>query len=165
MNKVSGIFTGLLVATSLLLGACTDVNQFAPTANTPEAADPAEAKLAEAAQSVNNSLLNLNAIQQAVTPPPKTFQPPDPASYGMENLVSIDWTGPIEPLLQQIAKSTHYRVKVIGKRPAIPVMVQVYEKNQPIGDILRNVGYQSVQRADIVVFPRSHTIELRYKNT
>jgi len=126
--------------------------------------DPAEAQLAEAATSVSKSLISLDEIQQAVTPPPANFQPPTPDSYGMSNLVSIDWSGPIEPLVNQIAASAGYSVRVMGKEPAVPVMVYLSEKNQPLGEVLRNAGYQCGDKADIIVFPKNKTIELRYAN-
>lgn len=124
--------------------------------------DPAEAKIAEAAQSVSNSLINLAEIQQAVTPPPPTYQIPDPATYGMANLVSMDWAGPILPLVNQIAEATGYNVRVLGTEPAVPIMVFIAAKNQRIGDILRNAGFQCHDKASIVVFPKSRIIELRY---
>lgn len=127
--------------------------------------DPAEAQLAEAAVSVSQSLTHLSEIQQAVTPPPPNFQPPDPASYGMANLVSIDWAGPIEPLVTQIGNSTGYTVRVIGNEPAVPIMVYLSEKDTPIGQVLRNAGYQCAEKASIVLFPKTKVIELRYANT
>ncbi len=127
--------------------------------------DPAEAQLAEAATSVSKSLTSLNAIQQAATPPKYNPDPPDPATYGMANLVSLDWSGPIEPLVQQIAKATGYRVNTVGKPPAIPILVSISEKDTPIGIILRNAGYQCRNQADIVVYPKTKTIELRYVET
>lgn len=127
--------------------------------------DPAEAKLAEAASSVSKSLINLAEIQEAVTPKPKTYQPADPASYGMADLVSIDWSGPIEPLVEQIAKSTGYKVRTLGSEPAIPVMVFVTAHNAPLGNVLRDAGYQAGDKANVVVYPNTKIIELRYANS
>lgn len=125
--------------------------------------DPAEVKLAEAAASVSQSLNSLAENQQATTPIPAGFKAPDPSDYGMSNLVSISWSGPIEPLIQQIAKAAGYNVKVLGKEPAIPILVDVAADNEPLGRVLQNAGYQAGTGADIVVFPRTKIIELRYK--
>lgn len=156
----------LIVVALLLLTGCSNTVQqpIDPSLGLDPALgrDPAEAQLAEAASSVSQSLVNLNKIQEAVTPPPPTFVPPDPANYGMANLVSIDWSGPIEPLIQQIAEATGYKVRIIGNQPAIPVMVYISAKNTPIGDVLRDAGYQCNDKADIVVFPSTKVIELRY---
>ena len=168
MKRLHVLLIGLMLT---LLTACASNN---PPRNLPDPAvgldpalgrDPAEAQLAEAATSVSQSLTSLNAIQQAATPPKYNPDPPDPASYGMANLVSLDWSGPIEPLVGQIAKATGYRVNIVGKPPAIPILVTISEKDTPIGIILRNAAYQCRTQADIVVYPKTRTIELRYAET
>ena len=64
--------------------------------------------------------------------------------------------------LLQIAIASNYRLTVLGTAPAIPVLVTVYSKNVMLGDVLRDVGYQGGRRAQVVVYPDSRTIELRY---
>lgn len=146
----------------MLITACAH-NPFMP-------ADESEAKssnvaLAEAAESVSESLTQLGATEQAANPPVNVAEAPTPASYGMEMPTSIDWDGPVGPLVQQIANATNYKLKVLGKPPSIPIIVSVSAKNTPIGNVLRDVGYQSGKKAAIVVFPSTHTIELRYANS
>ncbi len=150
---------------AVLLAGCATQQETAVTPTPRGVIDPAEAKLAEAASAVSKSIQSLAEIQEATTPPPKNYRPPDPASYGMANLVSVDWSGPIEPLIQQIANSTGYKVQRLGKAPAIPIMISIYEKNTPIGNILRDAGYQAGDRADVVLFPAQRIIELRYAQT
>jgi len=53
-------------------------------------------------------------------------------------------------------------IKVLGTPPAIPILVMVTQQNMPLGDILRDIGYQANKRARIIVFPSRHVIELRY---
>lgn len=145
----------LIIASLLALGGCT----------TPPPVmhiDNADASLAEASYSVSRSLSSLSETAQAAHPLPHLDPPPNPASYGMAGLTSVDWSGPVEPLVRQIAKVTGYRVRVLGTEPAIPVLVTVYDKNMMIADILRDVGYQCGRRAAVVVFPESRVIELRY---
>jgi defect-in-organelle-trafficking protein DotD len=127
-----------------------------------ETLDSSGASLAEASYSVSRSLVSLSETAQAARPLPNLQPQPNPASYGMAGLTSIEWSGPVEPLVRQIAKVTHYRVRVLGKRPAIPVLVSINDKNMMIADILRDVGYQCGRRAAVVVYPESRTIELRY---
>lgn len=121
-----------------------------------------EASLAEASYSVSRSIVDLSETAQAAHPLPKLAPPPSPASYGMGMTTSVDWSGPAEPLLRQVAKTADYRVRVLGTPPAIPVIVTVYAKNQMLGDVLRDIGYQCGRRASVVVFPESRVIELRY---
>lgn len=106
------------------------------------------------------------SISPKLSKPPyhrlKITPPPDPATYGMSNLVSIDWGGPVEPLVAQIAASSGYKIRVLGNPPAVPVMVFLSVKNVPLGNVLRDIGFQVNTKANIVVFPRSKVIELRY---
>lgn len=121
-----------------------------------------ESSLAEASFSVSRSIVDLSETAQAAHPLPKLAPPPSPASYGMGMTTSVDWSGPAEPLLRQVAKTADYRVRVLGTPPAIPVIVTIYAKNQMLGDVLRDIGYQCGRRASVVVFPESRVIELRY---
>jgi defect-in-organelle-trafficking protein DotD len=75
---------------------------------------------------------------------------------------SIDWSGPVEPLVRQIARVSDYRLRVLGTPPAIPVIVTIYERHAKLGDVLRDVAYQCNKRASIIIFPESRVIELRY---
>jgi defect in organelle trafficking protein DotD len=121
-----------------------------------------QASLAEASYSVSRSIVDLAETAQAAHPLPALAPPPSPASYGMGGLTTIDWSGPVEPLLRQIAIASNYRLRVLGTEPAIPVIVTLYVKNVMLGDILRDVGYQCGRRAAVVVYPESLVIELRY---
>lgn len=122
----------------------------------------AESSLAEASYSVSRSVVDLAETAQAAHPLPSIPPAPAPASYGMAGLTSVDWSGPIQPLVEQMAKAANYRVRVLGTRPAIPVLVTIYQKNAMLGDILRDAGYQCGRRASIAVYPESRVIELRY---
>jgi len=112
--------------------------------------DPAFAKLAEAANSSSRSMLNLAEIEMAVSPPPPDYHPVDLASAGMANLVTVDWSGPIHPIVQRIANATGYQLKTFGIEPAIPILVYINVRNKPIGDVLRDIGYQCHNKASIV---------------
>lgn len=149
------IKSAFIILFSLALAGCA----------TPPSHDPpdnASSSLAEASYAVSRSLANLSEVAQAAHPLPDLPPSASPASYGMAGLTSVDWSGPVEPLVRQIAKSVNYRTRVLGRPPAIPVLVSVYDKNMMIADILRDVGYQCGRRATVVVYPDSRVIELRY---
>ncbi len=124
--------------------------------------DPSAASLAEASYSVSRSIVSLSETAQAAHPLPALDPPPNPQSYGMSGLTSIDWSGPVAPLVQQLAKATNYQVRTLGVEPAIPVLVTLYDKNRMAADVLRDIGYQCGRRATIVVYPDTRVIELRY---
>jgi defect in organelle trafficking protein DotD len=152
-----------IIGCCFLLGACASN----PSTQTNEAASTqdAYAALAEAAGSVSQSLTRLGETEQAAYPPVSVSEPPSPASYGMAIPTSIEWSGPVQPVVLQIANATNYKLQVLGKAPSIPIIVSVSAKNATMGDVLRDIGYQCGNHANIVIFPSTHLIELRYANT
>lgn len=123
--------------------------------------DDAEIKLAEAAVSVSKSLNNLSAIERAENP---CVRMPCPfVGPGLCCLASIDWVGPIEPLLMRIADATGYRLRVLGREPAIPAIVSITARDVPFADILRDISLQAHKKACIMVYAGCRVIELRYQ--
>lgn len=125
-------------------------------------ADPSKVELSEAAVAVNQSVQDLYAVTAQVTPLQIKEQAPNPVSYGMGRLASVDWAGPIEPLVEELGEITHYRVKSYGKAPTIPVIVMVSKREVPVGDILREVSLQARDQVRIVIYPENHLIEMEY---
>ncbi|AAO91139.2 type IVB secretion system lipoprotein DotD [Coxiella burnetii] len=122
----------------------------------------AQAQLSEAATSVGHSLQQMSAIQMAIHPKAKLAPPLNPGAIGMAQQTSLDWNGPIEPLLRKIASASHYRLRVLGKKPAIPVLVAINSTDVPLAEILRNATYQVEKKANITLYPSRRIIELRY---
>jgi defect-in-organelle-trafficking protein DotD len=145
-----------LLTIPFALIACT------PHPPPPNSMDGTDSSLAEASYSVSRSLVSLSETAQAAHPLPALDPPPNPASYGMAQLTSIDWSGPVEPLIRELGKASNYRVRVLGTAPSIPVLVTIYDKNRMLADVLRDVGYQCGRRAAVVIYPESRVIELRY---
>lgn len=156
----------LFFSTSLFI-ACLSVGcqslTLSPPAVTPAPLpDPAIAKLSEAAQHASQSLNDLAEISLANTPPPPYYQPVDPRCYGMDNLVSIDWTGPVQSIVQKIANSADYTLQILGQAPTHPLFVHLSVKNKAMGEVLRDIGFQLQHQASIIVYPHRRIIELRY---
>lgn len=128
----------------------------------PRAHDEAEVKIAEAADSVSESLKELSEIERAMHPGAKLPTPPNPIRIGMAGNASVDWVGPVEPLVTKIAVASRYRLRVLGPKPAIPALVQISKQDVPLMDILRDVTFQVQKKADIVIYPSNRVIELRY---
>lgn len=132
-----------------------------PPMNAPS--DDASMRLVEAASSVSNSLSELAEIEAAATPPGVTGKPlPDSENYALQSRATVDWSGPIEPLLERIAKLTGFHLRVLGKAPAIPVLVSISAHNKPYTEILRDAALQAGNKADVLVYSSSRVIELRY---
>lgn len=122
----------------------------------------AETKMAEAASSVSDSLQQLAVIERATHPQVRMPSPQAPEITGMTQMATIEWTGPVEPLVKKIAQATHYKLRVLGRAPPIPIIVAISAKDTLMADILRDVTFQCGTKANISVYPASRVIELRY---
>jgi defect in organelle trafficking protein DotD len=149
-----------IISLILLLSGCTGMKK-SPTksVSTNVKADTASPsrELTEASVSVSRSLSELAAMERAALPPGRL----GPVAE-IPGTVSVDWAGPVEPLLLQIAKISQYRLRVLGVRPAIPVMITMNVKDIPLTTVVRDIDFQSVKKASVIVYPQTRIIELRY---
>lgn len=118
--------------------------------------------MTESADSVSRSLTKLAKIEQATHPNAKLPPAPDPVSVHLAEMASVDWNGPIEPLVKKIAGASGYKVRILGNAPTIPILISVNAKNTPLADILRDITYQAQHHATVVLYAKQRVIELRY---
>jgi defect-in-organelle-trafficking protein DotD len=149
----------IVIGLALLLSACSSHQNTDDIAMNDRAVNQS---LSYAATSVSQSFFVLNKLQYTATPPRDISPPPSPASYGMALLASVNWDGPIEPLVRKICQATHYKLRVMGSRPAIPIIVTVHMTHVPVAYILESAGYQAGKRARVVVYPSLQTVDLQY---
>jgi defect-in-organelle-trafficking protein DotD len=150
-----------MLITSILLVSCrTGVLFKKPPVNNPS--DDATIKLAEAAVSVSDSMHEMARVEKVILPPNKDNTLTIPNAYNLQARASVDWSGPIEELTARIAKSAHFRLRVLGMPPSIPVLVSMNVKDQSLAEILRDIDYQAGIKANIHVYPNSQVVELRY---
>lgn len=149
----------LMLLVSVLLGGCTGTFR-KPPVNNPS--DDASIKLAEAAVSVSDSMLEMARIEKVITPPNKDNTLTIPNAYNMQARASVDWSGPIEELTARIAKSAHFKMRVLGTAPAVPVLISLSVKDVSLAELLRDIDYQAGKKAYIHVYPNSQVVELRY---
>lgn len=151
----------LLFIVSLLLASCKTTGLFKkPPINDPS--DDASIKLAEAATSISDSIHEMARVEKVIYPPNKDNTLTIPNAYNLQARASVDWSGPIEELTQRIAKAGHFRLRVLGKEPAIPVLININSKDESLAEILRDIDYQAGKKANIHVYPNSQVVELRY---
>jgi defect in organelle trafficking protein DotD len=160
MNLKKVILTVVPLIILQLVG-CSSEPRIAASASA-QRSRAADVQLAQAADSVSQSLGELAAIERASHPRTMIQSPTEPDMIGMGQLASLDWSGPIGPLVKKIAEATNYRYKVLGTAPTVPILVSISAKDIPLGDILRDAGFQCGEKANIVVYPASKIIELRY---
>jgi len=83
--------------------------------------------------------------------------------YVLNRHVFIDWSGPVEQLLNDLSKLTGYRAQVIGATPCIPPIVTLHHHHMTVLDVIRDAALQVYKKADLVIYPDENLIELRYK--
>jgi defect-in-organelle-trafficking protein DotD len=158
-------FVALLFSLLSLLVACSNFSTSSRVARGKPDNSELEKKLVEVADSVERSLTSLAASQEVNSSNVINTAPLITPEGGMGAIVDIDWIGPIEPLIYKIATLSSYSVKTFGNAPQIPIIVSITQTKAMIADILKNAGLQAGNRLDLVVFPESKIIEMRYKNT
>lgn len=124
----------------------------------------AEAQLAEAAAGVSRTLNSLAAMQRAKDPAMYRDMPDIGSAKQTAGVASVHWVGPIEPLLEQIAKKTGLRFVRYGQRTATPIIISVDAKQQPVSSIIQDISYQAQSHAVVKVNASKRLLELRYNN-
>ncbi len=155
-----------LVASLLLtagLGACSGDNGLwgsdaaHPAVATP---DPVAVRLADAAQKASSALQSLAAVEQARTPSP--LPAVTPSGDDLDKPITVAWNGPAAPLALRLATRVGYHFREIGTPPTVPATVTVDVIEQPVMDVLRDVGLQLGTRANLVIDANRKTVELQY---
>lgn len=159
--KTKSIFLNVVLLAVVQLTGCSTESKTA-IINNDQDLRSAGAKLTATAESINKSLQELAEIDRATHPQIKLPSPVEPDMIGMGQLGSIDWSGPVAPLVKKIAEATNYKFKILGSPPAVPILISIAAKDTPLADILRDVAFQCGSKANIVTYPASKIIELRY---
>lgn len=149
----------LLFIVSIMTG-CSPATYKKPPLNRPS--DDASIKIAEAASSISESMLEVAKVEKFITPPKKENLVAIPNAYNLQVRASVDWSGPIEELTKRIAKAAHFRFQVLGNSPAVPVLVSLNTIDESLAKILRDIDYQAGKKAYIHVYPNRQVVELRY---
>jgi defect in organelle trafficking protein DotD len=160
-NKLRNASILILVA-AFIAGCASTTTYKKPPTNAPS--DDASIKLAEAANSVSDSMMSMARIEKTITPPGGDNTLTIPNAYNLQTRVSVDWSGPIAELTARIAKAAHFRLRILGQEPAIPILISLDRHDQSLAEILRNIDYQAGKKASIHVYPNSQVVELRYAN-
>ncbi|NCC22039.1 MAG: hypothetical protein EOM26_06205 [Alphaproteobacteria bacterium] len=149
----------LLIFPVLLIGlsACTEIYEPQLVASP----DKVSLMLAESADKASNALQTLAAIEQARSPGIAVGTIPD-APPELRRAMTIDWIGPAEELVIKLAGRAGYTFMTFGAAPPVPLVVNISAENKPVVDILRDVGLQLGQRADVKVDAIRKAVELHY---
>ncbi|MAQ70794.1 MAG: hypothetical protein CL565_01230 [Alphaproteobacteria bacterium] len=125
--------------------------------------DKVSAQLAQAADQASQALQTLAAIEQTRSPE-VTMEPADNVPLELRRAITLDWVGPVEDVAKIVANRASYQFATIGEQTSNQMVVTIDVENKPIIDVLRSIGLQLGNRADIVVDAATQTVELRYNS-
>jgi len=140
---------------ALLFVSCNSTQ--VPVATEP---DLVGTRIAQAAEKAAQAMDAIAGIEQQRFPlvvddyssaPPSLMQP-----------ITIRWSGPIEQITRTLADRAGMQFKTIGRQPSVPVTVVVDVYQKPLIEVLRNIGLQAGQRADVSVDGQANAIEIRF---
>jgi len=152
-------FALLAVAMAFTVSACDSLPKRNPQVVT--SPDKVSLMLADAADRASNSLESLAAIEQAKAPG-VAVEPIHNAPEELSRAITITWVGPPEQILRKLADRASYNFLSLGNRPPISLVVNVDVQNEPVIEVLRDIGLQLGVRADVKVDSERKIIELHY---
>lgn len=123
--------------------------------------DPLSLRLAAAVDKASGALETLASVEQARNPG-AAIQAVPYAPQELRRTMTVNWTGPIEPIVQRLADRAGYEMQVNGDVPPAPVVVTLTARQKMVIDVLRDLGLQAGTRADVVVDPERRVVELNY---
>jgi defect in organelle trafficking protein DotD len=147
-----------LAAVIFVLAGCTTMPPSPQIATQP---DKVSAMLAQAADKAATSLQTLAAVEQARSPG-IAVTPIDDAPAELRRAVTVNWTGPVEPIAKMLADRSSYVFSTLGDPPPVAAVVSVNVENRPVIEVLRDIGLQLGQRADVRVDAPRKLVEIHY---
>jgi len=153
-----------MVLCLLTISACAYQPQRVSKPQLVAEADTVSLMLADAAGKAAKSLETLASIEQYRTPQGGVSTIPN-APVELRRGITVQWVGPVMPLAKALADKTGYQFMALGDVPPTDVIVSIDANNQQIIDVLRDIGLQMGQRADLKVDGNRKVIELQYAPT
>ncbi len=157
------LFLPLLCTLSLATG-CSSNAQKSFSVGSPQivaSPDSVSMMLAESADRASAALQTLAAVEQARTPATQ-MSPISDVPQELRRTITVNWVGPIEPIVKTLADRAGYGFLVLGSEPSIPVVVSIDAENSRVVDLLRDAGLQLGKRGDVKVDAKSRMVEIYY---
>jgi len=114
-------------------------------------ADPA---LASVDGAIERSAKDLPEFTGSSTVKPKAAKESGPT-------ISLDYAGEAKVLIKRLAVANSMNYSVFGPQPYLPLFVVINVKDASLHDVLRDIGEQFGERADLALGDKS--IEVRYR--
>ncbi|GJL85728.1 MAG: hypothetical protein DHS20C02_15030 [Micavibrio sp.] len=123
--------------------------------------DKVSSLLANAADRAATSLETLASVEYARSSG-VAISPIHNAPAELRRAITINWVGPAEPVIKMLADRAGYTFMGVGNPPPTAIVVSVDATNQPVIDVLRDIGLQLGLRADVRVDGATRQVEVHY---
>lgn len=128
--------------------------------------DATSLMIADAADRATRALESLAAVEQVRTPSAAAAAAVIPnAPAELQKAVTFDWSGPAEDVARDLAARAGYTFRTVGDQPPAPILVNLSIYNQPIIEVLRDLGLQMGTRADLKLDGNRRAVEIIYAPT
>lgn len=156
MSRRTWMVPAGVIVVGILSGCATAP---AKQASVPSQQEQMQAVLAQISES---TVMAVNAQRElALTSDAKAQQTIAARQRILTDRVSYDFYGDVETFMRDVAVKYGYSFVTFGKRPPEGVNTNVFVKNKPVVDVLRQVGVTLNPVLDVVV--TKDTFELHYK--
>lgn len=142
-----------------LLVGCQAKHPIKPIATEP---DIVSTRLAQAAEKAASALDTISEIEQVRAPSLPATPDYSNAPAALQQLMTVEWSGPVEQVLQTLAARVGMQFRTQGNKPAVPLLVSLNVYQKPIIEVLSDLGLQVGRRAEITVQGQKGYIEIRY---
>ena len=148
-----------VVLAGLLPGCSMWTSLPVPVPASPVGPDPAETRLIEAVERAERALASLARTAPALDTD-SGLPEADSVPYALRAPVTLDWTGPVEALAEELARRAGYRFAESGRPPARPLIVAVEAEGEPLIAVLRDAGLRAGAEATLTVDAAGRTVLL-----
>ncbi|WP_235603453.1 DotD/TraH family lipoprotein [Piscirickettsia litoralis] len=108
------------------------------------------------------ALSSLSEISRAQHPKKETMPFENIHDKALNKSISINWYGPINSVVKNIANALGFHYQEFGKQPSLPVLVNINEKSTAALVVLQDIELQANNKATIKILPQQKIISLRY---
>ncbi|ODN43862.1 DotD/TraH family lipoprotein [Piscirickettsia litoralis] len=120
--------------------------------------------LIKAVEKTSQSLISLSKIRRAQYPKQLMMPFINIHDQNLNKNLSISWYGPINAVVRNIARAVGFKYQQFGKKPGLPVLVDLNYQSTPALVIFQNIELQANNKAAIKIFPKEKIVSLRYLN-
>lgn len=117
----------------------------------------------KAANKIQKSLNQLAHVRKSQSEKNKYNVYREPKDRELSKHISFKWAGSLELAAKILSEKIHYDFKIIGDKPIRPVTANIDVEDTPIFRVFEKIGWQSEDKATLLVDERKGIVQLVYE--